>query len=42
MFEADFSDATVLALFLLPTNLDRLRDKFLVLKPGTQIVANTF
>jgi SAM-dependent methyltransferase len=42
MFEADFSDATALALFLLPGNLDRLRDKFLALKPGTRIVANTF
>ena len=42
MFAADFSDATVLALFLLPGNLDRLRDKFLALKPGTRIVANTF
>jgi SAM-dependent methyltransferase len=42
MFAADFSDATVLALFLLPDNLAKLRDKFLVLKPGTRIVANTF
>lgn len=42
MFAADFSDATVLALFLLPDNLNRLRDKFLALKPGTRIVANTF
>ena len=42
MFAADFSDATVLALFLLPDNLNKLRDKFLALKPGTRIVANTF
>jgi SAM-dependent methyltransferase len=42
MFTADFSDATVMALFLLPANLDKLRDKFLALKPGTRIVANTF
>jgi SAM-dependent methyltransferase len=42
MFAADFSDATVLALFLLPDNLTKLRDKFLTLKPGTRIVANTF
>jgi SAM-dependent methyltransferase len=42
MFAADFSDATALALFLLPDNLTRLRDKFLALKPGTRIVANTF
>jgi SAM-dependent methyltransferase len=42
MFAADFSDATALALFLLPDNLVKLRDKFLALKPGTRIVANTF
>ncbi|HVH28818.1 MAG TPA: class I SAM-dependent methyltransferase [Vicinamibacterales bacterium] len=42
MFAAEFNDATVLALFLLPANLDKLRDKFLALKPGTRIVANTF
>ena len=42
MFAADFSDATVLALFLLPDNLSKLRDKFAALKPGTRIVANTF
>jgi SAM-dependent methyltransferase len=42
MFEADFSKATVLALFLLPDNLNRLRDKFLNLQPGTRIVGNTF
>ncbi len=42
MFEADFSQATVLALFLLPVNMDRLRPKFFDLKPGTRIVANTF
>jgi SAM-dependent methyltransferase len=42
MFAADFSQATVLALFLLPDNLSKLRDKFANLKPGTRIVANTF
>jgi len=42
MFEADISGATVLALFLLPDNLDKLRDKFLRLRPGTRIVLNTF
>lgn len=42
MFEADFSGATVLALFLLPDNLLKLRPKFLELKPGTRIVGNTF
>jgi ubiquinone/menaquinone biosynthesis C-methylase UbiE len=42
MFEADFSDATVLALFLLPDNLRRLEPKIRALKPGTRIVLNTF
>jgi SAM-dependent methyltransferase len=42
MYAADISQATVLALFLLTENLDRLVPKFLALKPGTRIVANTF
>ncbi len=42
MFAADFSKATVLALFLLPSNMLQLRAKFLDLQPGTRIVANTF
>ena len=42
MYEAEFSQATVLALFLLPENLNKLRAKFAELKPGTRIVANTF
>jgi SAM-dependent methyltransferase len=42
MYEADFSDATVLALFLLPENLRKLMPKFAELAPGTRIVANTF
>jgi len=42
MYEADFSEATVLALFLLPQNLQKLMPKFMQLKPGTRIVANTF
>jgi precorrin-6B methylase 2 len=42
MFAADISKATVLALFLLPSNLDKLAPKFLELKPGTRIVNNTF
>lgn len=42
MYAADISQATVLALFLLTENLDRLAPKFLALKPGTRIVANTF
>jgi hypothetical protein len=42
MFESDFSQATVLALFLLPSNMLQLKPKFLALKPGTRIVSNTF
>jgi hypothetical protein len=42
MYEADISQATVLALFLLPDNLSKLRSKFAALPPGTRIVANTF
>ncbi len=42
MYEADFSQATVLALFLLPDNLTKLRSKFENLSPGTRIVVNTF
>jgi len=42
MFEADISDATVMALFLLTDNMRRLQPKFLTLRPGTRIVSNTF
>ena len=42
MFQADFSKATVLALFLLPSNLLQLRDKILNLQPGTRVILNTF
>ena len=42
MYQADFSQATVLALFLLPENLRVLLPKILDMKPGTRIVANTF
>jgi SAM-dependent methyltransferase len=42
MYEADISKANVLALFLLPVNLNRLAPKFLDLAPGSRIVANTF
>jgi SAM-dependent methyltransferase len=42
MFEADFSEASVLALFLLPDNLRRLEPKIRALKPGTRVVLNTF
>lgn len=42
MFAADISQATVMALFLLPDNLRKLNQKFLDLRPGTRIVVNTF
>ena len=42
MYAADISKATVLALFLLPSNIEKLVPKFLELPPGTRIVANTF
>jgi len=42
MFEADFSQASVLALFLLPANLRKLAPKFLELPPGTRIVNNGY
>ena len=42
MYVADISQATVLALFLLPENLNKLAPKFLALKPGSRIVANHF
>lgn len=42
MYVADISKASVLALFLLPENLNKLADKFLALKPGSRIVANHF
>jgi SAM-dependent methyltransferase len=42
MFEADISQATVLALFLLPDNLEQLKPKFERLRPGTRIVTNGY
>ena len=42
MYEADISQATVLALFLLTENLNKLAPKFLDLKAGTRIVVNGF
>jgi SAM-dependent methyltransferase len=42
MFEADISQATVLALFLLPANLKKLTPKFLELPAGTRIVNNGY
>jgi len=42
MYQADISRANVLALFLLPSNMLQLRQKFLDLQPGSRIVSNTF
>ena len=42
MYQADFSKATALALFLLPSNLTELRNKIFNLQPGTRVVLNTF
>jgi hypothetical protein len=42
LFESDFSQATVITMFLLPDINLRLRPKILDLKPGTRIVANSF
>ena len=43
LFQADFRDATVVTLFLLPQVNLKLRPKLLAeLKPGTRIVSNTF
>jgi SAM-dependent methyltransferase len=42
MYEADISQASVLALFLLPANLQKLAPKFQALRPGTRIVTNGF
>jgi len=42
MYEADISKATVLALFLLTENLNKLVPKFLDMRPGSRIVVNGF
>lgn len=42
LFEADFSKATVITMFLLPDINLQLRPKILELKPGTRIVSNSF
>jgi SAM-dependent methyltransferase len=42
IFESDFSQATVITLFLLPTLNVRLRPILLNMKPGTRVVSNTF
>jgi precorrin-6B methylase 2 len=42
IFETDFSDATVVTMFLLPSLNMRLRPKLLDMRPGTRIVTNSF
>ena len=42
IFESDFSQASVITMFLLPELNLKLRPKLLQLKPGTRIVSNTF
>ncbi len=42
LFQADFHEATIVALFLLPAINRRLRPQLEMLKPGTRIVSNTF
>ncbi|HSK10348.1 MAG TPA: class I SAM-dependent methyltransferase [Vicinamibacterales bacterium] len=42
LFETDFSKATVITMFLLPSINVKLRPTLLELEPGTRIVSNTF
>ena len=42
IFETNFSEATLLTLFLLPDLNLRLRPTILEMKPGTRVVSNTF
>ncbi|HXF67628.1 MAG TPA: methyltransferase domain-containing protein [Burkholderiales bacterium] len=42
IFESDFSQATVVTLFLLPELNLKLRPKLLDMKPGTRVVSNSF
>jgi SAM-dependent methyltransferase len=42
LFESDFSQASVITMFLLSSINIKLRPKILDLKPGTRIVSNTF
>ena len=42
IFEYDFSEATVITMFLLPELNLRLRPTILKMKPGTRIVSNSF
>lgn len=42
LFEADFSDATVITLYLLPRLNEKLMPTLKQLKPGTRIVSHSF
>lgn len=42
IFETDFSDATVLTLFLLPDLNIKLRPTILNMRPGTRVLSNSF
>jgi SAM-dependent methyltransferase len=42
LFKTDFSEATVVTLFLLPEINLRLRPTILAMKPGTRVVSNSF
>jgi len=42
LFTADFSDATVVTLYLLPELNERLKPRLLALRPGTRIVSYTW
>lgn len=41
-FKTDFSQATVVTLYLIPPVMKRLRERMLQLKPGTRLVAHDF
>jgi SAM-dependent methyltransferase len=42
IFETDFSDATVVTMYLLPSLNLKLRDTILKMKPGTRVVSHAF
>ena len=42
IFKADFSDATVVAMFMTPTVMNRLKPQLLAMKPGTRVVSYLF
>jgi hypothetical protein len=42
LFQSDFSQASVITMFLLPNINLKLRPKILELKPGTRVVSNSF